>query len=55
MLVCSICQKKIIRGQMVSEEQVSHRPQISREAHIILSVMIWDVMMPLLWERLYSI
>jgi LysM repeat protein len=37
-------------GQMVSEERVSHRPQISRRYHI-LSVMIWDVMMPLLWGK----
>jgi hypothetical protein len=41
-------------GQMVSEERVTPQtPNIQRSSYHILSVMIWDVMMPLLWGRLY--
>jgi hypothetical protein len=37
MLVCSICQKKIIKdGQMVSEERVTPQTKISRQAHIYI-------------------
>jgi hypothetical protein len=39
-------------GQMVSEERVTPQtPNIQRSSYHILSVMIWDVMMPLLWGK----
>jgi hypothetical protein len=50
MLACSICQKRIMGGQMVSEERVTPQTPISREAHIIY----WALWFGTLWCHCYG-